>query len=59
MRRVDYTPQQIADFREFIAHYIVPLCNDLYIQQASYLGVDKLHYHDEEVIFPEGNPKPM
>ncbi len=59
MGRVDYTPEQIADFREFVARYIVPLCSDLYTQQASYLGVDTLHYHDEEVLFPEGNPKPI
>ncbi len=59
MGRVDYTPAQISDFREFVARYIVPLCDDLYAQQASYLGVDTLHYHDEEVIFPEGNPKPV
>lgn len=59
MGRVDYTSEQIADFREFVVRYIVPLCNDLYTQQASYLGVEKLYYHDEEVLFPEGNPKPI
>jgi len=55
----DYTPEQVSSLREYIATYIVPLCTELYGRQAEYIGVDVLYAHDEEVLYPEGNPKPI
>ena len=37
---------------------IVPLCLELRKEQEKRLGVDRLHYYDEELIFPEGNAVP-
>ncbi len=56
--RYDYNAKDVADFRESIRKYIVPLCEKLYAVQKDELGVDKLHFYDEELTFKEGNAVP-
>ena len=58
-RRYTYTPDDVALFREQILRYIVPLCNSLYEKQKERLGIEKLYYYDESLIYPEGNPAPI
>ena len=38
---------------------IVPACEALFERQREALGLDKLHYYDESVGSPEGNPVPV
>lgn len=59
MRRSDYTPEMVANFRRQVRELIVPLAFDLYERQRRRLGLDKLKYYDEEYKFPTGNPKPI
>ena len=56
--RYDYGATQAAGFREAVRQYITPLCEKLYREQAARLGVDKLHWYDEHLFYPEGNPVP-
>ena len=56
--RYDYTAEDVAKFRAQVKEKIVPLCLELRKEQEKRLGVDKLHYYDEELIFPEGNAVP-
>ena len=48
-----------AAFREAVRQYITPLCQKLRAAQAERLGVDKLHWYDESLTFPQGNPLPV
>ena len=56
--RYDYTAEDVARFRAQVKEKIVPLCLELRKEQEKRLGVDRLHYYDEELIFPEGNAVP-
>jgi M3 family oligoendopeptidase len=59
MRRSDYNPVMVANFRKQVREIIVPLAGELYERQRQRLGLDKLKFYDEEYKFPTGNPKPM
>ncbi len=59
MRRSDYTPAMVANFRRQVRDILVPLASDLYERQRKRLGISKLKYYDEEYKFPTGNPKPI
>ena len=58
MKRFDYGPDDVAAFRRQIKEVITPACNEFYIRQAERLGIDKVRFYDESVVFPEGNPAP-
>ena len=57
--RYDYDRVKTAEFREAVHKYITPLCARLYKEQAEAIGVDKLRWFDEDVIFPDGNALPQ
>lgn len=57
--RLDYGPDDVRAYREQVKQTIVPMCEKLFREQAERLGVDKLHYYDESLIFPEGNAIPQ
>ena len=57
--RYDYTAEDVERFREGVKKYIVPLCSILYEKQRVDLGIDKLHWYDEELTFKEGNAAPI
>ncbi len=56
--RYDYGPAEVAEFREAIRKYITPLCAKLFEEQRQRIGVDKLQWYDEALVFPEGNADP-
>ena len=58
-RRFDYDAKGAAIFRDQVRDEIVPICQALAEEQAKRLGLDKLRYYDEELIFPDGNAKPI
>ncbi|MBQ8161434.1 MAG: M3 family oligoendopeptidase [Clostridia bacterium] len=58
-RRFDYTQEDAAKFRRQILEIITPFVNELRQVQAKKLGVNKLRYYDEALIFPEGNADPI
>lgn len=59
MGRVDYTPAEVAVFRQSVVENIVPIAVEARKQQAKRLGVDTLYAYDEKVQFTEGNPTPQ
>jgi len=59
MQRCDYTPDMVANFRRQVREHIVPLAAELYERQRQRLGLEALHYYDEDYKFATGNPKPL
>lgn len=57
--RYDYNAEDVAKFRKQVKEVVVPVCQKLRDDQAKRLGVDKLHYYDEALMFPEGNAVPQ
>ncbi len=57
--RYDYTAANAKVFRDQVRDVIVPFCAELYEQQRQRLGVEKLHWYDEALVFPEGNALPI
>ena len=57
--RYDYDAKKVAEFREAVRTYITPLCEKLYQEQAERLGLQKLEWYDESLVFPDGNAVPI
>ncbi|MFB5192920.1 M3 family oligoendopeptidase [Alicyclobacillus fastidiosus] len=58
MTRTDYDEAMVANFRKQVRELIVPLATKLRERQRARIGVDHLHYYDEELAFLTGNPEP-
>lgn len=58
MQRSDYDAKMVKGYRDQVLKYIVPLAGELRKRQAVRLGVDKLKYYDEPLMFLTGNAKP-
>ena len=58
-RRFDYTQQDAANFRCQIKEIVTPAVAEIRERQRRRLGVDKLRYYDEALLFPEGNADPQ
>ena len=57
--RMDYGAKEVAAFRAQVLEEIVPFCEKLYKAQAKRIGVDKIHFYDESLIFSDGNAVPI
>ncbi|MBQ1186365.1 MAG: M3 family oligoendopeptidase [Clostridia bacterium] len=53
-----YGPEKVAEFRNQIEKYIVPVVTKLKEAQKTRLGVNELHLYDNAVIFKEGDVSP-
>ena len=58
-RRFDYTQEDAANFREQVRTIITPAVAKMRERQKEKLGIDKLRYYDENLLFPEGNANPI
>lgn len=58
MTRTDYDAEMVATFRQQVLDYIVPVATKLRERQSKRIGVDKLKYYDESIIFHTGNATP-
>jgi len=58
LRRVDYGPDDVARYREQVVRHVVPLVARLLEARRAENGWDRLHFWDEALIDPAGNPKP-
>ncbi len=56
--RYDYGPKEVEAFRRQVKDVVVPLCKKLREEQRERLGIDRLRYYDEFLVFPEGNAVP-
>jgi M3 family oligoendopeptidase len=59
LRRVDYTPADVARYREQVVDHVVPLVQQLLEQRRSVNQWDRLQFWDEALIDPAGNPEPI
>lgn len=57
--RFDYKQEDVARFREQVRTIITPAVARLREEQRKKLGVEKLHYYDEDIKFPDGNAVPI
>ncbi len=57
--RLDYDQKDVAAFRAQVLEEIVPFCQKIYEAQAKRIGVDKVHFYDEQHIFADGNAVPI
>ena len=53
-----YGKEQVAAFRDQIAKDMVPIVARVKKDQEKRIGVDKLRFYDDVVMFPDGNAKP-
>ncbi len=58
MKRMDYDEKMVADFRDSIKKYFVPLAEKLRAKQCKRLEIDKLMVYDLFFQFPSGNAAP-
>lgn len=58
MKRSDYNPQMVANFRKQVKKYLVPVASKLYERQRKRLGLSSLSYYDENFKFNMGNAIP-
>ncbi len=57
--RFDYAQEDAARFREQVLKIITPAVAEIREAQRIRLGVDKLRYYDEGLLFPDGNAIPI
>ncbi|MBQ4383780.1 MAG: M3 family oligoendopeptidase [Firmicutes bacterium] len=58
-RRFDYNAEDAANFRRQILEIVTPAVAAIREKQQQRLGVDKLRYYDEALLYPEGNADPI
>lgn len=58
MARTDYNADMVAQFRNQVLEYIVPVATKLRERQKNRIGVDELLYYDENFAFKSGNATP-
>jgi M3 family oligoendopeptidase len=58
MMRTDYNAEMVANFRNQVKDFIVPIATKLKERQQERIGLDKLKYYDEGFKFQTGNAVP-
>jgi len=58
MMRTDYNAEMVANFREQVKDFIVPIATKLKARQQERIGLDQLRYYDEGFKFLSGNAVP-
>lgn len=56
MNRVDYTESDIKNLRKLILERYLPEAQKIYAEQEKRIGVKKISYYDESLLFLDGNP---
>lgn len=59
MKRTDYNPTDVANFRKQVRDVIVPVATEIYEKQRIRLGLDKLRYFDLQFEYESGNATPQ
>lgn len=58
MMRTDYNSEMVANFRQQVKDFIVPIATSLKARQKERIGVEKLKYFDEGFKYQTGNAVP-
>lgn len=59
MQRNSYDKNDVANFRNQVKKFFVPLASKMHEERRKRLGIEKLDYIDEGVYFLDGNPIPI
>ncbi|BCZ48383.1 oligoendopeptidase F [Clostridium gelidum] len=59
MKRNSYDKNDVANFRNQVKEFFVPLASKMHEERRNRLGLEKLDFVDEGVYFLEGNPIPI
>ena len=57
-RRFDYKAENVKVFRDQVKRVVTPACARFFEEQRKRLGVEKLHWYDEALVYPDGNADP-
>jgi M3 family oligoendopeptidase len=57
MNRIGYDKEMVANFRNQVLEYVVPLNTELIKRQGNRLGAAPTKYYDETIFFMDGNSK--
>lgn len=57
--RIGYGREEIKDFRNTISQFVSPKIQEIQKKQLKKLNLDKLKFSDEDILFLDGNPKPL
>ena len=58
MKRMDYNPMMVQNFRDQVLEHIVPVASEFYERQQERLVYDRLRYFDENFEYLTGNATP-
>lgn len=58
MMRTDYNAEMVANFRQQVKDYIVPIATKLKERQRKRLGLEQLKFYDENIVYQTGNAVP-
>ncbi|MFU8786287.1 MAG: M3 family oligoendopeptidase, partial [Candidatus Izemoplasmataceae bacterium] len=56
--RVDYGPEDVANYRKQVFEHVVPLNTELTKRKQKRLNLDPIYHYDLSLEFDTGNPKP-
>lgn len=59
MGRNCYGPEKVAAFRRQVVSQLVPLVQKLKEDQRRRLGLEKMYFYDDVMLFPDGNATPQ
>ena len=59
MQRSCYDQKKVEAFRKQVKQFLVPLAEKMHEERRKTLGLDKLHFCDELVHLPQGDPAPI
>ena len=58
LNRTDYNADLVSKFRELIKTKVVPIANELYIQQAKRINITNPYMYDYSLNYLDGDPTP-
>lgn len=58
MGRTDYDSNDVAKYREQVVNYLVPLVNEIIMENAKNIGIENPKFYDLGLEFLDGNPTP-
>ena len=58
MGRTDYDAKMVENYRKQVLESVVPVANNIFMENAKRIGVENPKYYDTTLMFLDGNPTP-
>lgn len=58
MGRTDYDAEMVSNYRKQVLDCVVPVANNIFMENAKRIGVKDFKYYDTSLMFLDGNPTP-